>query len=217
MFKGRIFPTPDQCLQLYNLLTLGEGPMTGDDFIRWLYYNLGSSSFFNDLFSAASEFLLPNPQARSCGLCTQLPCVALNPTFIPSWITLMRAWPAGKKAEALRYQAYKNCHAKIGFSRVPIPDCHLLAIRCCLPGGPIVGFRPRYIKKMQEAQPVVEIPGQNQEEEGDFFDEAATDQLDDDDLQAQQQSEEEQQESEEEEEEEEEEVPLRITRGSRAN
>ena len=160
LFRQRTFPTPAECLTIYQAVTWGEVTgltLTGDNITAWVYENLGASSFFNDLFTAAECFLKVDALTATCAICEQQPCAALNRTFPPLWMVTKRDPPAGKSPEALRYACYKSCHPKYGFSRVPLPDCWLLAIRLCLPGGPITGFRPRYLKK-RAVEVVVEIP-----------------------------------------------------------
>ena len=158
LFKGKVFPTPAECEDLNSLLTWDEGVLQGDNFILWVYYCLGTSSFFNDLFGAAHHVLRPNPNGTNCEYCHQTPCVALNSNLPPSWIIKLRTWQANISPESLRYKCYKECHPKIGHARVPLPDCWLLAIRLALPGGQITGFKPRYLKAVRIEYPEIQIP-----------------------------------------------------------
>ena len=157
LFAGRMFPKPDACQRLYNLLTRGEGVLQGRQVPVWVYQNMGSSSFFNDLFRAAENFLgMANPATTQCGICETTPCLALA-DLPPFWIAKMRD-PDNATPHALRYRCYKECHPRSGYARIPLHDCWLLAIRLCHPGGDITGFRPRYIKAAPVAVPVVILP-----------------------------------------------------------
>jgi len=117
-FAGRRFPSPHQCVTIYKVTTWNRGVLAdNDDAVPlWIYANLASSSFFNDLFSAAEHYLKLNVADVPCDICEQQPCTALN----------------------------ADCYPKYGFARVPLPDSWLLSIRCSFPGPPIVGYRPRH-------------------------------------------------------------------------
>ena len=159
LFKGKKFPTKAECSTLFKLLTWGKKTALKETEVPlWIYHNLGSSSFFNDLFSAAEFFLCPDALITTCPSCEQLPCMALNVPFPPYWIGSMTDGVHGPAASNRRYEAYKKCHPKFGRARVPLGDCLVLAIRCCHPGGEIVGFLPRYIPRTVEQLAVVEIP-----------------------------------------------------------
>ena len=134
--------------------------MTDDEIPLWIYYNLGSSSFFNNLFDAAEFFLRDGAAAEMCPTCEHQPCMALNQTLPPYWITSMLHPPANTNPTNRRFQCYRKCHPQYGHARVPLPDCWVLAIRICHPGDHIVGFRPRYLPKPENQQPVVVIQNQ---------------------------------------------------------
>ena len=84
LFKGKKFPTKAECSTLFKLLTWGKKTALKETEVPlWIYHNLGSSSFFNDLFSAAEFFLRPDALITTCPSCEQLPCMALNVPFPP--------------------------------------------------------------------------------------------------------------------------------------
>jgi len=157
LFQGRRFPNPQECKRIYDELTWNEGLLNEKAASLWIYENLGTSSFFNDLFQATEFFLNPASLNSQCPFCEVTPCMAFHRALDPFWISFMREPPAGVNAEGRRFRAYQQCHLQIGYARIPIHDCWLLAIRCTHPGGAIRGFRPKYLKVQQPQQVVVEI------------------------------------------------------------
>jgi hypothetical protein len=172
LFNGKIFPTPAQCEAVYNAMTWNEGTLEGNARTQWIYSNLGASSFFNDLFGAFEEVLrvIPFPLPTTCKICNTTPCMALNRALPPMWITKMQENNLGPHN---RHVCYKACHPRVGFARIPIPDCWLLAIRCCLHGGLITGFQPKYLRGDND-HIVVPVP-MVLEEEDDEWEPAADD------------------------------------------
>jgi len=156
LFTGKRFPTPAEAKQIYQLATHGRGSLQDDEVAIWIYHNLGSSSYFNDLFSAADFFLTRVDDADEiCPTCEQCPCLALNRELPPVWIGRV-GHSDPENAPAWRFTEYRDCHQKYGGARVPLPDCWVLAIRCAFPGGPITGFRPRFLHAVNE-QVAVEV------------------------------------------------------------
>jgi hypothetical protein len=82
-------------------------------------------------------------------------------------------------ASQRRHACYKECFPRVGFARLPIYDCWLLAIRLCHPGGPIVGFRPKYLKgdndhvqvQVEEMEPAEMEEDEEEEDEEDEMEE----------------------------------------------
>ena len=74
LFSGHQFPTPAECEILFKKLTRNMGTLTGASAATWFYTNLGTSSYFNNIFAACCEVLrvIGNPH-QVCRICDALP------------------------------------------------------------------------------------------------------------------------------------------------
>jgi len=149
-FHGARIPTPDEAYTIYTrLLSPAVPSLLRDQAAVWLYENLKSSDFFNNLFAAVDHVLQApaNAPLGACSICRVTPCASLDTNPLPLWI-LKRQREGVTNGPKQRHETYKRVYNKSYKARVPVPDCWLLAIRCNFPGLPIVGFRPRTYKRI---------------------------------------------------------------------
>jgi len=115
--------------------------------VIWVYENLGSSSYFDNLWDGYHALETARAGER-CAVCDFLPCLALpgSNDFDPPWWTK----PKGKKDNRERRHAcYKEVKSSSIFRSV-IHSCWLFGIRLRYPGGPITGYKPRHSEYIQE-------------------------------------------------------------------
>jgi len=101
---GHRLPSLQEAARVYQLVTWNEGGLLANEMEDWVFTVLGSSDYFNNLLGAFDTFASypMNAPLPACPLCNQHPCMALDRSAIPLWITKMREGVTPQNARAQR-------------------------------------------------------------------------------------------------------------------
>ena len=155
MFRGKVFPSPQTAIQVFSRVS--PVPNNQKKMLLWVFDNLASSSFFEDLWEGFEALKTGGPIV-ACPTCNKNPCVVFDAHIKGPWKTVASQGRLGRSNKQLRFRCYTILGKARGRNiRTPMNPCHLLAIRFTFPGDDdekIVGFHPHpiFLGLAQEVQ-----------------------------------------------------------------